>query len=94
MNDASMVRRIVVVGSDGQGRLLYERETRKRKKGSPGLRQVEKLIRRGIKATQTGSDRYLERHQRSNEKRRDGWLRDLALNVAKANRKGVKVLTR
>jgi hypothetical protein len=38
------------------------------------------------------SGTYLERHERSNLKHRDGWVRDLAVNVFRANRAGMKKL--
>ena len=92
--DADIVRQIVVVDAQGQSRVVYERPGRKRKKGTPGLRDMEKALRRRIEASQAGVEAYLERHERSNEKRRDGWLRDLAVNFVRANQKGAKVLSR
>jgi hypothetical protein len=39
----------------------------------------------------TTSD-YLRRHKKSNRKHRDGWLRDAATNIVRANSKGAKKL--
>ena len=34
-----------------------------------------------------GGNSYLARHNKSNRKRKDGWVRDYALNVLRASRK-------
>ena len=39
-----------------------------------------------------GSERYLEGHDNSNTKKKDGWLRDLGKNTQKAMRRGMKEL--
>jgi hypothetical protein len=67
---------------------------KKRKKQSKGLRFLEKLVRRRAQASQAFSNEYAERHRRSNRKKRDGWLRDLGVNVFKANDKAAKKLRR
>jgi hypothetical protein len=68
------------------------REEKGKKKQTRGLRGVGKFSRRLAEAVSTMSDNYLERHDRSNEKRRDGWARDYSVNVFKANQKGMKKL--
>jgi hypothetical protein len=54
------------------------------------LRPFENAERRMAKAQEAYWNTYLSRHNRSNEKRRDGWLRDFIVNVARASRKGEK----
>jgi hypothetical protein len=68
------------------------RQGRKRKKRSPGLRMIEKVVRRLSRAQATAAAVYSERHERSNRKKKDGWLKNLIPNVVKAQRKGVKIL--
>lgn len=63
---------------------------KKRKKLAKGTRLFEKLIRRSARAQSKGANEYLYRHNRSNRKHKNGWLRDLANNIWKGNRKGRK----
>jgi hypothetical protein len=71
--------------------LMVVKPRRKRRKRSRGLVRVwERLARRSAKAESKTADTYLERHNRSNRKRRDGWLRDYSYNVLRARRKGGK----
>jgi hypothetical protein len=93
------VRRITILKTpatlkvgEGFGRIEVKRK-RKRKKQSKGLTRVlERLARRSAKADVKTADAYLDRHRRSNKKRRDGWLRDLSYNMLRARRKGGKSL--
>ncbi len=94
-NLSKSVRRITVLQADGTGSItpvtLYERPEGK-KRGSRWLRPAERASRQLVDAQGRAAASYLERHARSNGKRRDGWLRDLSLNVAKASRKGSKAI--
>lgn len=87
------VRSIVVLEPDASGRMVsatvYEVE-RKKKKTSPILRPLEKSIRQFTKGGEIAASNYLDRHLRSREKKRDGWLRDMGYNLYKANEKGLK----
>ncbi len=65
---------------------------RKTKKQSAGFRTVGQWVHRYGKAVAEVSDVYVRRHKRSNEKKRDGWFRDLAYNVTKAGRSGLSKL--
>jgi hypothetical protein len=89
------VRKIVKLERDEDGTLvptvLYKASQGKRKVSS-ALRPLEKGIRRLARTQATMADSYLGKHNRSNEKRRDGWIRDLVTNVATAERKGRKKL--
>ncbi len=70
------------------------RKKRKRRKGSKGVRDWEKLVRRVAEANQTFGDEYLRRHNRSNRKKKDGWLRRLDRSISGAHRKANKKLRR
>ena len=68
------------------------RQGRRRKKRTRGLRFIEKAVRRLTRAQARMAGVYTERHDRSNRKKRDGWLKDLVPNVVKAQRRGIKIL--
>ncbi len=84
------VRKIVQLQRDEDGS-LYKGGTRKRKVSSE-LRPLEKGLRRLVRSHATLTNTYLKRHNRSNEKRKDGWVKDFVSNVSKAGRKGRKSL--
>ena len=90
------VRRIVVLSKDPSGAVvpvtLYEKSEEKKKKGMRVFRPLEKAVRRFADATAVYADSYTDRHQDSNRKRRDGWMRDMNINMARAARKGAKRL--
>jgi hypothetical protein len=91
------VRRITILKTPskltlggGLGRIEVKRK-RKRKKQSKGLTRVlERMARNSTKSNAKTADAYLDRHRRSNKKKRDGWLRDLGYNILRARRKGGK----
>lgn len=69
---------------------LYEQ--RKRRRGSKRLRPFEKAVRRITTAQGTMADNYLMRHNRSNRKKKNGWIKDLDKNVYRSSRKGLRKL--
>lgn len=89
------VRSVTVLRPDASGRMisttLHEPETGK-KRGTKKLRPVERAVVRATKGMRECADAYLERHDRSNEKKKNGWVRDLPYNLYKADRKGMKKL--
>jgi hypothetical protein len=89
-DDRHPIKRVTVVKRDGRGRIVardaYEGE-RKTKKQSKGLRPIERQLRKILGFRSDVIDNYLERHRRSNEKKRDGWLSDLPSNMIRAVRK-------
>ena len=90
------VRSVFVVGTgpqedEGAPAVLYVKEKRK-KKGSPGLRQIGKAVRGAVDAQRGFGETYEMGHDRSNLKKKDGWLRDLPDNVGKAARNALKKL--
>lgn len=89
------VRRIIKIDKDASGNStgieIYKAKGKKRKKGSIGLRSVDKVFRRLANAQRSFADSYVTRHKRSNKKK-DGWAIDLPRNVARASRTGAKKL--
>jgi hypothetical protein len=57
------------------------------KKQNKTLRPVEKRLRKVLRRQLQTLDFYLTLHDRSNRKKKNGWLRDLGSNMAKARRK-------
>lgn len=60
------------------------KKRRKRKKQSKFLSPWEKTVRRAAKRQVKASNIYLDRHERSNRKKKNGWIRDLNKNVSKS----------
>jgi hypothetical protein len=88
------IKRITVVkavpGGSIEAVVVYRPEEKKQKKQSRELRLLERWARRSAGASRLFGETYAERHRRSNRKKRDGWLRDLAFNLFKANGKASK----
>ncbi|MBW4583782.1 hypothetical protein G7B40_013240 [Aetokthonos hydrillicola Thurmond2011] len=87
------LKRVVVLhGEDSFGgypETIYgkpEKRRRRRKKKkqskflSPWEKSVRRLARNEVKAAKT----YLDRHERSNKKKKNGWLRDFNKNLGKS----------
>jgi hypothetical protein len=88
-------KKITVVTKDPSGKVksvVRFRQTGRKKKGTPGLRSLDNLVRRLARAEVAMEQSYLSRHDRSNEERPDGWLLDLESNLVNAARKGLKKL--
>jgi len=90
----SAVKSAVVLapGADGQMTATVYRERRRKRRVSKTWRPLEKAVRRMSTAQATAIGTYLDRHERSNQKKKDGWIKDLGDNAAKSVRKGVKKL--
>src|SRR4051794_12156723 len=91
------VERITILQRDASGELkpmaIYRKaRQRKKRKGSPILRQLEKVLCNIAEAQRAYLNSYLARHDASNREKKDGWLRDLPVNVIKATEKGAKKL--
>lgn len=90
------IRRVILLTTDAAGTItpatLYRKRKRKKKKGTLGVRQLGRVVQAGAEAQQAFSDVLVQRHKRSNRKRKDGWLRDLGQNVYKASDKGLRKL--
>jgi hypothetical protein len=89
-DDRHPIKRVTVIRRDGRGQIIardaYEGK-RKKKKQSKGLRPIERELRKILEFRSDVISNYLDRHNRSNEKRRDGWLSDLPSNMVRAVRK-------
>jgi hypothetical protein len=89
------VRRVVKLQPDEDGKfvptVIYKGGSRKRKVSS-GLKPIESTVRKLAKSHVKIADTYLKKHTRSNEKRKDGWLKDFVANVTNAGTKGRKTL--
>jgi len=92
--NASVVK-VVQLQEDATGKLtpvvLYKKADKKKKIAGP-LRPLEKGIRRMARAQVAFADKYLERHERSNQKNRNGFVRDIIGNVVDAEKAGRKKL--
>jgi uncharacterized protein DUF6312 len=89
------VRKVILLRPGSSGALeptvLYEQQ-RKKKKQTRALRPLEEVARRLTGAQRAYWDTMAERHDRSNQKKRDGWARDGVTNIVKASKKGSKQL--
>ncbi len=70
--------------SDGSYQCKRLTETGLRKKQSKTLKPIERMIRKIVKCELAGANAYLERHDRSNKRKSNGWIRDIGKNLAKA----------
>jgi hypothetical protein len=90
---AKSIRRVILLAHDEAGQaapvVVYERG-RKKKPQTRLFRPLEQVVRRAASAQAAFADSYVSRHRDSNTKARDGWIRDLNRNVARATRRGVK----
>lgn len=72
--------------------VVFKNNKKKKRKSTRALAPIEKAIRRFVDAQGETAANYVERHDESNRKRRDGWIRDINLNLTRASRKGAKRL--
>jgi hypothetical protein len=91
---AKSVRRIVVLEQDAAGGYtpVTVYKEKKKKRGSRPLRGLEKTLRKVNRAATTFGDSYGDRHNRSNAKKKNGWIKDLSKNVSKAGKRAKKKL--
>ncbi|MEI6666773.1 MAG: hypothetical protein WCP29_01355 [Acidobacteriota bacterium] len=89
----SSIRKVILLKTDEAGAVtpvvLFE-AAEKKKKSTRILRPLEKLARHAATAESTFASDYLSRHERSNAKKKDGWIRDIVPNLAKAAKHGAK----
>ena len=89
------VKRVTVLTQSAEGgtdaQKLFKRKN-KRKSSSKNMGAVEKAARRTVEAQKALLDEYLDRHESSAKKKKDGWLRDGPKNMAKAQKKAMKKL--
>jgi hypothetical protein len=93
MRLSKAIRRIVVLApNEGETVTVYKGKKRKKKKGSRLWRPLEKTVRRLTKANRKYIGTYRGRHNKSNRKKKNGWLRDFNYNVLRATEKQAKAL--
>jgi hypothetical protein len=82
------VRRVTLLASAPSGaistRVLQIQKRRGRRKGSALWRPQRRLVRRAARAMEIGAQDYLRRFDRSDRRRRDGWMRDHVINLQRA----------
>ena len=90
----SPLRSAVICRTDENGftttTVVYEKKRKRRI--SSRWRTLDKAIRKISRAQQTASSEFLNRHERSNRKKKNGGMRDLVKNFSKSQRKGRKKL--
>jgi hypothetical protein len=91
------VKRVVKLERDQDGTmvptLIYKSDSGRRKVSS-AMRPLEKGVRKVVRAQSKLVDTYLERHDRSNRKKKDGWLKDVVSNVSRSAKKSQKTLSK
>jgi len=63
---------------------------RGKKRQAKALKPLERAVRTLSNSNDSFASSYASRHRKSNRKHRNGWLRDLPLNLSKAATKGLK----
>ena len=76
----------------GMTKTVLYREQRRKPRVSKRWRGLEKAVHRLTKVQEMMLRDYLERHERSNMRKKDGWIKELAPNVQKSLRRGLKEL--
>lgn len=80
-----IARRITIVSRDPASRpLVIHERVRRRRKRSKSLKSLEQLERRVLRANEVFARGLMRQHNRSNTKRRDGWLYDAPANLLRA----------
>jgi len=69
------------------GKTTSVTRSRSKKKQSRSLRPVEKMTRKAARRTVRFMQDYLYLHDRSNKKKKNGWLRQGVTNIRKAARR-------
>jgi hypothetical protein len=92
----SSVRSVTILQKDSSGvvapLVIYQRRRGKKRKSTALLKPFEAITRRVVDAQATTLQSYRSRHDRSNRKKKDGWVRDLPVNVVRASQRGAKAL--
>jgi hypothetical protein len=87
------IRSVSLIDSDGRVRTIHRRK-RKKKSQSAFLKPLETATRRIWQGVSAGADSYVDGHEGSNRKQKDGWIQDLGKNVFKASRKAFRKTVR
>jgi len=87
------IKKITVFERDTAGSLrpvVVFRRRRSKKKQTRALKPIERLVRTMSDSNDNFASAYARRHRKSNRRNRNGWLRDLPLNLSRAATKGIK----
>jgi len=87
MSGKEVKRAIVLSGDDmpaGGSRQISGKTKRKKKKQAAALKPLEKNVRSVAKSLDKATKEYFTRHDRSNSKKKNGWIRDYTKNMNKA----------
>jgi hypothetical protein len=91
------VEEVIVLQRDEHGRLrtrtIYRRH-KKRKKNTAPVGTVGRVVRKIVSGSESAAKVYLNRHDESNRKKSDGWVRDLPYNTYRAARRGLRRVRR
>ncbi len=88
-----LIRRIILLERDGSGSLMPQtlwKPKKSKKKVRKELRPLDRAVRKAGKAQKSFGETLLARHKRSNKKRKNGGIRDLAKNLARASKRASK----
>jgi hypothetical protein len=90
------VESIIIIKRDDEGRHTRTtfRRSERRKRGSEPLDSMGRAMRKMAEGQRAAAEKYLEKHDRSNRDRRDGWARDLPYNVYQATSRGLRKVYR
>jgi hypothetical protein len=72
--------------------VVYYSKNPQKKRGPKALRPLERLARFDAETRKAVVDDYLDRHNRSSERKKNGWLRDMGKNVFRSIKTGRKRL--
>jgi len=91
------VEEVIVLRRDEHGRLqtrtIYRRQSKK-KRGTPPVSTVGRVVRKIVSGYESAAKVYLDRHDDSNRKKSDGWVRDFSYNTYRAAKRGYRKIRR
>ena len=88
LNLPKAVEKIIVLHNDGPITIHHRK---KKRKHSKHLKPMRKLLRTAVKSHRIHADEFLKRADRSDGKKRNGWIKDLGRNSSRASKKSAKV---
>lgn len=87
------IRRIILLERDESGDMVPQTLwalKKSKKKVRKELRPLDRVVRKAGKAQKSFAETLMKRHKVSNKKRKNGGIRDLAKNLARASKKATK----
>jgi hypothetical protein len=74
-------------GGDVRAARLHRNDEDGRKKQSKRLKPIERIVRKLMRRQSAFANSYLQLHEMSNHRKKNGWVRDLSRNVMKSVRR-------